>query len=155
MQPSGYRRFVDIPLISVTFEHTTSAASDVRAAIRRCLPLPDVLAAPVVLVSSELVSNVIRHTGSGGQARLWDPQPEVPLRLEVQDSQRTPLAGPSEALLGGRGLQIVDALADSWGVTYSKDMKVVWAEFDRVKGRNVAPPQTPVAPDDTGEATMG
>jgi hypothetical protein len=47
----------------------------------------DPIAEDVRLTTSELVTNVIRHTGNGGELRAWDPRPDVPLRVEVQDSE--------------------------------------------------------------------
>ena len=41
---------------------------------------------------------------------------------------RRPPAGDSES---GRGLRIVDHMAQRWGVTWSDPGKVVWAELSR------------------------
>ncbi|MBG0832445.1 ATP-binding protein [Planomonospora sp. ID67723] len=80
-----------------------------------------------VLVVSELVTNAIRHGGApcvlrlgGGEGHvygeLFDPGTGAPRMRET---------GPEAT--GGRGLRIVDALADDWGVTWPPSGgKAVW-----------------------------
>jgi hypothetical protein len=83
-------------------------------------------------VCQEAVSNVIRHTADGGEMRAWDPRPDVPLRLEVEDADPTqPILPSAFPDVGGRGLSIVEAVADDWGVDETKPGKTVWAVFDR------------------------
>ena len=91
----------------------------------------DSIADSVALTASELVSNVVRHTDSGGLMQAWDPKPDVPLRLEVEDHDPTMPATPLNPSAGGHGLTIVDTVADAWGVEPTADGKVVWAEFNR------------------------
>jgi hypothetical protein len=75
----------------------------------------------------------VRHTNDGGLLEAWDPKPDVPLRVEVSDTDQLPvqLAEQRPARHGGHGLHIVDAVSDSWGVDLTSDGKTVWAEFDR------------------------
>ena len=91
---------------------------------------PPELVDRAVLVTSELVTNAIRHTVGGGvlEVVLGPGQ----LRLEVRDSSHEQ---PVEALprpnaAGGRGLPIVSSLASHWGVDESRSGKTVWATFD-------------------------
>ena len=84
------------------------------------------------LVVSELVTNAIRHAGTAievGVVRTLDG-----LRVEVWDSAAT-LPVPRGATLSdesGRGLEIVDAVAQSWGVEPGPDGgKWVWADLVR------------------------
>ncbi|WP_336051982.1 ATP-binding protein [Streptomyces sp. CA2R101] len=88
----------------------------------------------VLLCVSELATNALRHgapPGRGFQLYVWPPAGGV-LRLEVHDSGdgwprvRTG-AGPADE--GGRGLLLVEALADKWGVGERVPGKVVWCEF--------------------------
>ncbi|MFF0888214.1 ATP-binding protein [Streptomyces sp. NPDC003456] len=70
------------------------------------------------------------------------------LRIEVTDTRddRLPLARPADAEAeSGRGLLLVDALADRWGVTRGlPPRKTVWAELDlRPEGLTApVPPRT-------------
>jgi anti-sigma regulatory factor (Ser/Thr protein kinase) len=94
----------------------------------------DPIAEDVGLTVSELVTNVVRHTADGGLLEAWDPKPDVPLRVEVSDSDvSSPEINKEPGLDGGYGLRIVERLADEWGVVRATSGKTVWAEFDRTK----------------------
>ncbi|WP_199807916.1 ATP-binding protein [Streptomyces sp. NRRL S-350] len=84
------------------------------------------------LLSSELVTNALLHTAKGAvfDAVLGS---DHRLRIEVQDGtsrlpgrRRDPQA---EYATSGRGLLLVEALADSWGVQLRGDGKVTWFEL--------------------------
>jgi anti-sigma regulatory factor (Ser/Thr protein kinase) len=79
-----------------------------------------------VLLTSELVSNSIVHASPGVLA-LGVVHGSI--RLEVLDgSCEAPKWLPSgDHDTHGRGLHIVDALADDWGVDISDSGKTVWA----------------------------
>ncbi|MEO3870002.1 ATP-binding protein [Nonomuraea sp. B12E4] len=79
-----------------------------------------------LLIVSELVTNAVRHGGSAYALRLevredrlygevFDPGDGVP-------QQRS----PDIDAISGRGLQIVAALSDAWGVTPGDGGKTVW-----------------------------
>ncbi len=94
-------------------------------------PRPVELVDRAVLVTSELVTNVIRHTPNGGRLELIIA-PEQ-LRLEVTDfSHDQPFELPhGDSAVHGRGLPIVSLLSSSWGVHESRAGKTVWATFDQ------------------------
>jgi anti-sigma regulatory factor (Ser/Thr protein kinase) len=121
------------PDLRYEFGHDRRAAAEARRRIEAMLTDPaDPIADDVRLTTSELVTNVVMHTADGGELRAWDPQPDVPLRLEVEDRDPAVPASPAEPPpVGGRGLAIVDAVADDWGIDEQPSGKVVWAEFDR------------------------
>jgi anti-sigma regulatory factor (Ser/Thr protein kinase) len=123
------------PDIRYGFDHDRAAAREARRRIEELLADPDdPIADDVRLATSELVNNVIRHTEDGGELRAWDPRPDAPLRLEVEDPDPSIPAIPADAPpIGGHGLAIVDQVADDWGVADHPPGKVVWAEFDRDK----------------------
>ncbi|MFJ8042589.1 ATP-binding protein [Kitasatospora sp. NPDC096147] len=104
----------------------------VRRRLRAALDLWGVpeLADTAELLTSELVTNALLHTERGAvlDAVL---SPEQRLRIEVQDGA-TRLPGrrvASETATSGRGLQLVEALADDWGVQLRGDGKVTWFEL--------------------------
>lgn len=81
-----------------------------------------------VLLASELVTNAVLHARSEMLVRV---EVEHRLRVEVRDANpRVPQASevPLEAL-SGRGLHLVEALADQWGIEPGPDGKVVWFEL--------------------------
>ncbi|MFD7829955.1 ATP-binding protein [Kitasatospora sp. NPDC059803] len=89
------------------------------------------------LLSSELVTNAIRHTDRDAMftARLYrEPASDggrARLRVEVEDesdlwpTRRT----PGEQASSGRGLMLVEALADAWGVEPRGSGKRMWFEL--------------------------
>jgi anti-sigma regulatory factor (Ser/Thr protein kinase) len=84
------------------------------------------------LCVSELASNVITHVGSGTPATLAVSMNGTYLRLEIHDPDVCALptlldAGPD--LEGGRGMALVDAVADRWGVHRGHDRKITWCEL--------------------------
>ncbi|MEV7281378.1 ATP-binding protein [Streptomyces sp. NPDC093111] len=83
------------------------------------------------LLTSELVTNALIHTDNGAVVTAT-VAPEQ-LRVEVRDfvsglhRSRAPRA---EEGTHGRGLVLVQALADSWGVENHGVGKVVWFELN-------------------------
>ena len=82
-----------------------------------------------VLLVSEVVTNAILHGRSG--PRLLVSIGEDVIRVEVSDdNSRAPQLIEADAdALDGRGLTIVDALADSWGSCPEDGGKLVWFEL--------------------------
>ncbi|MFF2654111.1 ATP-binding protein [Streptomyces sp. NPDC058045] len=88
------------------------------------------IAEDVVLLVSELVGNAVRHTGAREfglrmlRRRGW-------LRVEVKDPSRgLPCLMPVQPLdVSGRGLFLVDRLADRWGVDLLPLGKTTWFEL--------------------------
>ncbi|WP_084219525.1 ATP-binding protein [Spirillospora albida] len=84
------------------------------------------------VIVSELISNALRHARPlpSGQVRVcWARRGDL-LELEVSDggASTEPRRGPSTlSSLGGRGLGIVEALAEGWGVRHEDGATTVWA----------------------------
>lgn len=114
---------------------TARAASDARrrviATIRGWgLPADGDVLDSVVLVTSELVTNAVRHAGAEPIAIRIRLRGKV-LRIDVQDfSSRLPQSRlPAPADENGRGLLIVAALASRHGVQVTPTGKRCWAEL--------------------------
>ena len=121
----------DDPDVTLEFEHDPSAPGQARRAISGLFPDDGQLADDVSLAVSELTSNVVRHTNEGGTMAAWNRDP---FRLEVSDSDnRLPLSPLHANESGGHGLNIVDEVAEKWGVdpNVGRPGKTVWANFRR------------------------
>ncbi|WP_308220227.1 SpoIIE family protein phosphatase [Kineococcus sp. TRM81007] len=83
------------------------------------------------LVLSELVTNALVHTDSATGVLLRYDRAARRLTISVQDrSTRHPRERHADPdALGGRGLGIVEAVADDWGVSLEGEGKTVWAEL--------------------------
>jgi anti-sigma regulatory factor (Ser/Thr protein kinase) len=94
------------------------------------------LAETLVLLVSELVTNAVVHTGRPAVLRLSLPgaaTEAATVRLEVADgSDRAPVPRCADGeATGGRGLALVDGLADRWGWNLEAPGKRIWCELDR------------------------
>ncbi|MGW1024079.1 ATP-binding protein [Streptomyces sp. NPDC002577] len=84
------------------------------------------------LCVSELVSNVITHVGAGTPATLSVSMSGIYVRIEVHDPDTRALPTLLNATTdseSGRGMALVDAMADRWGVQLRADRKVTWCEL--------------------------
>jgi anti-sigma regulatory factor (Ser/Thr protein kinase) len=92
-----------------------------------CTPLVDA----AVLLVNELVTNALIHARSSVEVliRLLPGG----LRIEVRDDSPRPprLQTPTDDATGGRGLWLVDQMADTWGVEPAPGGKRVWFELVR------------------------
>ncbi|MEV0317057.1 ATP-binding protein [Streptomyces sp. NPDC050658] len=102
------------------------------------------LAETLILLISELVTNAVVHTGCPAVLRMVLPDaPDVAeeaagqvsgtVRVEVADaSARPPRPRHAEGdETNGRGLELVDGLADRWGWQTEGAGKSIWCEVDR------------------------
>ncbi|WP_405617248.1 ATP-binding protein [Streptomyces sp. NBC_01511] len=85
------------------------------------------------LITSELTTNVVQHAlGAGEFFELALRRRDGVLVLEVSDSfqwQMPQLKKPQETDTCGRGLLLVDALSDKWGVRPRDVGKTVWVHL--------------------------
>ncbi|MEU5362508.1 SpoIIE family protein phosphatase [Streptomyces sp. NPDC005925] len=114
-------------------------------------PLSGRLADDAGLIVSELVTNAVVHAGTDVDVTLRLEPDNGTLLLEVGDHHpsRAPRDGLTETPDGpseyGRGLRLVAALAESWGVTFRPDIKTVWARLSLT-----AEPDDDAYPGETG-----
>ncbi|MFF4642744.1 SpoIIE family protein phosphatase [Streptomyces sp. NPDC001389] len=84
----------------------------------------------IELAADELMTNALVHTDGGGQVGMRLTA-QGRIRIEVEDSSSA-LPRRREAddwAVSGRGLMLVDRLADGWGVEPRGSGKCVWCEF--------------------------
>jgi anti-sigma regulatory factor (Ser/Thr protein kinase) len=114
------------------------AESEELAALRRIMRLhltmwglPHVVE-PAQLCVTELVTNVITHVGPQTPTTLRVSMRGGFLRIEVADPDARALPTLISAMddeESGRGMALVDATAERWGVLLKGDSKVTWCEL--------------------------
>ncbi|MGD3108442.1 SpoIIE family protein phosphatase [Streptomyces sp. YGL11-2] len=111
-----------------------AGTAEVRSALRRTLDQwrAGALTHSVEVAASELIANALTHTESGALVSV-ELLPGTPprIRLEVEDrsSQWPRRRRPGETATSGRGLLLVEALADRWGAEPRGSGKALWCEF--------------------------
>ncbi|MDT0377459.1 SpoIIE family protein phosphatase [Streptomyces sp. DSM 42041] len=112
-----------------TLEADPEVVADARRMVARRLVDWDLddLVFTTELVTSELVTNAVRHAGGPIELRLIRAGTLI---CEVSDPSNTQprmrRAGSTEE--GGRGLYLVAQLAGRWGSRYARQGKTIWAE---------------------------
>ncbi|MDQ0794700.1 ATP-binding protein [Streptomyces sp. B1I3] len=107
------------------------------------------LAETLILLISELVTNAVVHTGCPAVLRMLFGSGSLgTVRVEVADTSCRP---PQQRHAvgedtGGRGLELVDGLADRWGWQPEGAGKQIWCEVDRGD-----PVMVPVIDDQPGD----
>lgn len=147
------------PAVELALEPTSTSAAEARRAATAALRESELaeLAADVGVVVSELVTNAVLHARSRVEVRIRFLQPGV--RIEVADDSTAQITPTTAAPLGldeelgveleattGRGLLIVTALADGWGVEPTPRGKVVWAELGTGHAADPSTRATPAGP---------
>jgi anti-sigma regulatory factor (Ser/Thr protein kinase) len=93
----------------------------------------------VLLLVSEIAANAVKHSASGRDGGEFEVAVSVAgglVHVEVGDGggasepRLTGEDGAPDALTGGRGLRIVDALATKWGHAGDELGRVVWFEVE-------------------------
>ncbi|MEU1459839.1 ATP-binding protein [Streptomyces sp. NPDC005727] len=126
---------------AMSFTSTPRGARLARLFVSHCLdswghPYDSDVNETLTLITAELCANAVRHgrvPGRDFHVRLALGEENGRLRLEVSDTraERRPVvtAAPDHDAESGRGLLLVTALADEWGVTDRRHGpgKTVWA----------------------------
>ena len=109
---------------------------------------PEEASQQLVLIGSELVTNAVLHART--ELTLTLELRDDRVRISVKDQSRAPatLRNYRPDALTGRGLGVVAALSDTWGVSAAADGKVVWAEL----GANGDQPDPVPSPPDLRDA---
>jgi anti-sigma regulatory factor (Ser/Thr protein kinase) len=131
----------DVTYQVLALQPGTGAPRLARKALRAWLARDDLrqIDTEVLLVASELVTNAVLHARTALELSYAADEKNVEVGVRDHDARPLqPLAAPSKPAadsnwpllaLVGRGLAIVAAMADEWGVTETQDGKQVWARW--------------------------
>ena len=81
-----------------------------------------------MIVVTELVENVERHTAAGGKLNLHLRPGALLIEVTDTSTQVPVLCEKDHRRADGRGLLLIDAIATRWGTRSIPGGKVVWAE---------------------------
>lgn len=145
LAPCAARRFVRAALADWTNLGLLATCAYCRGTAGRggCPPgrhSTDRLADDAVLVVNELVTNAVVHAGTTVEllCRLEESAEGEPAALVIEVSDHHPARTVRNEPHGedrtgtpeyGRGLHLVGALAERWGITYRAALKTVWARL--------------------------
>ncbi len=144
----------EVPTSSImAVPHGPAGVGEARHRMRKELRtsgVPDSVIDDAVLILSELLSNAYRHgrplsrenggrdrEGAGGIRAAWRVDERGRLTVEVTDGggpTRPFPATPSVTARGGRGLNIINALSQDWGVRDAVGEVTVWAALSARAG---------------------
>jgi len=135
------------PRLDRTFDPSPRAPFEARRAVEELAAELDLahsqdlaLLRDTQLLVSELVTNSVRHSGSASPIRLRAWVRDRGVRLEIADGgfgfEADSPGGASEAE-SGRGLLILEALTDRWGISRDGQTRV-WFELSRPRGSAVS-----------------
>jgi serine phosphatase RsbU (regulator of sigma subunit)/anti-sigma regulatory factor (Ser/Thr protein kinase) len=81
------------------------------------------------LLTSEIVTNAVVHAGSGVRVMVEGTPDGVRVTVTDADPTVPAVRRPADEAENGRGLHLVDTLADRWGVAPAPTGKSVWFEL--------------------------
>lgn len=126
---------VDLPSVELVLPHDRAAIPLARNSIMSFVACAATgLEDRVALAVSELATNAVVHTDDIFSLRASCNDERC--LVEVADTETKPprhLAAHDLAE-SGHGVELVDAVADRWGISPAEQGKTVWVVFDTVEG---------------------
>jgi anti-sigma regulatory factor (Ser/Thr protein kinase) len=100
---------------------------------RRCLEaqFPPRLCAEAILLTGEVVSNVVCHARTEARVRVNIRSDRLEVEISDAGDATAAVTPVQPTTQGGRGLRIVEAIATSWGVRRCPRGKTVWFQLSR------------------------
>jgi anti-sigma regulatory factor (Ser/Thr protein kinase) len=78
------------------------------------------------LMTSELATNCVRHAHSDFELAIHRSRDEIRVEVSDQGEGQPVMRSPTPREQSGRGLRIVQELAEDWGITPLPNGKLVW-----------------------------
>jgi anti-sigma regulatory factor (Ser/Thr protein kinase) len=122
-----------VPTIRISLPKAVASPAEARHLVSRFAAENDLRneSDPALLVLSELVSNAVLHGAE--PIEVCVSRDGDLLRIEVSDGGRradgVAMRSRDDPRPGGRGLHIVNSLAQRWGTADTDSGKTVWAEI--------------------------
>lgn len=118
---------LELPALPASVRRARRFVNDALAGSREAAPVLEVLS----LLTSELVTNAIVHAGGPVSIRVSGDCEHVRVAVADPSTARPHKRRSTETALTGRGLGLVDRLAERWGADVAADGsgKVVWFEL--------------------------
>lgn len=110
------------------FEPDGPNAGVARRFIAEAVAATGVSSEEALLLASELVTNVVLHARTGFVVKMAVTEEAIRVSVTDENSRLPALVDAPLDATTGRGLCIVDALADRWGVEPHPGGKTVWFE---------------------------
>ena len=115
---------------SARFPAEPASARRARALVQDLLERADEGAAELAaLLTSELATNAVRHARSAFVVRATVHGQRLRVEVTDTDPSHPTVRQASSRDTSGRGIMLVDSLADDWGVADDPEGKVVWFEL--------------------------
>lgn len=137
---------MDVDPVTVELQRSVSEAKRARALVENvCEGLGSDFVSTAQLLTSELVTNAVQH--GSGKIRLELRRLPHGLRVDVIDQSPTePIPPARQANPTSRGLRVVNAFADRWGVVPMHNAKSVWFSLHTPAPAPMPAPRAPGSP---------
>jgi anti-anti-sigma factor len=109
------------------FANVPASVAEVRAYVAGCLgDADDDVRETVKLLVSELATNAVSHAATTFTVAVECTQDRIRVRITDTGAGRPQVQPIDPTAPDGRGLRIVESLAESWGIEHRDDGKTVW-----------------------------
>lgn len=130
----------NLPTVELHLPHDAAAVPAARHSVASIVAYAaDDLVDRVSLVISELATNVVLHAEAPFTLRASYTDQQLLLEVHDETSEGPHDNESTDLDQGGRGMDVVDAVADRWGTTFHEPGKTVWAAFDAAGGSPLRP----------------
>jgi anti-sigma regulatory factor (Ser/Thr protein kinase) len=118
------------------------SVTEARRFVTEVLADSDVDGGDAETLTAEVAANAVRHANTDFRVRIQCGPEGVRIEI-VNDAPELLLIKKEPSIDGGRGLHILDRLAQDWGVESTPEEKVVWFEVERRRLDGADSPQEP------------